>query len=77
MDFTPAFRLTLKKELMALEFYNLIRKHAEQTPDQPAMIDGESTITYEQLLEQVERFSGGLINLHLNSQSKLGLLCLN
>ena len=59
---------------MALEFYNLIRNHAEQTPDQPAIIDGESTITYKQLLEQVERFSGGLINLPLNSQSKLGLL---
>ena len=62
---------------MALEFYNLIRDHAEKTPHQPAIIDGESTITYEQLLEQVERFAGGLINLQLNSQSKLGLLCLN
>ena len=62
---------------MALEFYNLIRDHAEKNPHQPAIIDGESTITYEQLLEQVERFAGGLINLQLNSQSKLGLLCLN
>jgi len=62
---------------MALEFYNLIWDHAEKTPHQPAIIDGESTITYEQLLEQVERFAGGLINLQLNSQSKLGLLCLN
>ena len=62
---------------MALEFYNLIRDHAEKTPHQPAIIDGESTITYEQLLEQVERFAGGLINVQLNSQSKLGLLCLN
>ena len=62
---------------MALEFYNLIRNHAEQTPDQSAIIDGESTTTYEQLLEQVERFSGGLSSLQLTSQSKLGLLCLN
>ena len=62
---------------MALEFYNLIRDHADQTPDQPAIIDGEATITYEQLLEQVERFSGGLSCLQLTSQSKLGLLCLN
>ena len=53
------------------------RDHAEKIPHQPAIIDGESTITYEQLLEQVERFAGGLINLQLNSQSKLGLLCLN
>jgi len=57
---------------MALEFYNLIRDHAEQTPHQPAIIDGESTITYEQLLEQVERFAGGLISFQLTSQSKLG-----
>ena len=62
---------------MALEFYNLIRDHAEKTPDQPAIIDGESTITYEQLLKQVEGFSGGLSRLQLTSQSKLGLLCLN
>ena len=62
---------------MALEFYNLIKDHADQTPDQPAIIDGEATITYEQLLEQVERFSGGLSCLQLTSQSKLGLLCLN
>ena len=62
---------------MALEFYNLIRDHAEKNPRQPAIIDGESTITYEQLLEQVERFSGGLSCLQLTSQSKLGLLCLN
>ena len=62
---------------MALEFYNLIRDHAEKTPDQPAIIDGESTITYEQLLKQVEGFSGGLNRLQLTSQSKLGLLCLN
>ena len=62
---------------MALEFYNLIRDHAEKTPDQPAIIDGESTITYEQLLKQVESFSGGLSRLQLTSQSKLGLLCLN
>ena len=62
---------------MALEFYNLIRDHAEKTPDQPAIIDGESTITYKQLLKQVESFSGGLSRLQLTSQSKLGLLCLN
>ena len=62
---------------MALEFYNLIRDHAEKTPDQPAIIDGESTITYEQLLKQVEGFSGGLSHLQLTPQSKLGLLCLN
>ena len=62
---------------MALNFFNLIKDHAQQTPDQPAIIDGESILTYKQLLKQIELFSGGLINLYLNSESKLGLLCLN
>ena len=62
---------------MALEFYNLIICHAEKAPDYPAIIDGETITTYGQLLEQVELFAGGLSNLKLNSQSKLGLLCLN
>ena len=62
---------------MALEFYNLIKTHAENTPDHPAIIDGEVTLTYGQLLEQAERFAGGLSDLKLNPQSKLGLLCLN
>ena len=62
---------------MALEFYNLIEGHASKSPRHPAIIDGESTITYKQLLQQVERFAGGLTDLDLNSQSKLGILCLN
>jgi len=62
---------------MALEFYNLIEDHASKNPRHPAIIDGESTITYKQLLQQVERFAGGLTDLDLNSQSKLGILCLN
>jgi len=62
---------------MALEFYNLIEGHASKSPRHPAIIDGESTITYKQLLQQVESFAGGLTDLNLNSQSKLGILCLN
>tara|TARA_B100000959_G_scaffold93270_2_gene99086 strand:- start:3 stop:1529 length:1527 start_codon:yes stop_codon:yes gene_type:complete len=62
---------------MALEFYNLIKTHAERAPDHPAIIDGEVTLSYGQLLEQAERFAGGLNDLELNPQSKLGLLCLN
>ncbi len=62
---------------MALEFYNLIKNHAEKSPRHPAIIDGEVTITYEELLEQTESFAGELTNLQLNSKSKLGLLCLN
>ena len=62
---------------MALEFYNLIKHHADKAPDRPSIIDGETTVTYAELLEQVEHFAGGLSNLELNSQSKLGLLCFN
>ena len=62
---------------MAIEFYNLIKNHAENTPDHPAIIDDETIITYRQLLEQVEGFAGGLTTLELNLNSKLGLLCLN
>ena len=62
---------------MALEFYNLIKSHAEKTPEHAAIIDGESVISYWKLLEQIEDFADGLGNLELNPQSKLGILCLN
>ena len=62
---------------MSLEFYNFIKQHAENNPNHSAIIDGKATITYGQLLEQVECFAGGLTNLKLTAQSKLGLLCLN
>ena len=44
---------------MALEFYNRIKLHAEKIPDHPAIIDGDCTLTYSELLEQIEKFSGG------------------
>ena len=62
---------------MALEFYNLIKNHTKKNPHHPAIIDGETVITYENFLEQIECFAGGLTDLKLNSKSKLGLLCLN
>ena len=71
------FHLTIEKELMALEFYKLIKHHAENSPQHPAIIDGETIVTYEQLLDQTERFAGGLSDWELNKKSKLGVLCLN
>jgi len=62
---------------MALEFYNYIKKHAEKTPDHPAIIDGDHTLTYRELLEQIENFSSALTGLDLNPHSKLGIFCLN
>jgi long-chain acyl-CoA synthetase len=62
---------------MALEFYNYLKTHAEKIPDHPAIIDGEDTLTYRELLEQVEKFSSALTGLDLNPHSKLGIFCLN
>jgi long-chain acyl-CoA synthetase len=62
---------------MALEFYNHILDHSYKAPDHPAIIDGESTISYKELVEQIDDFSKALEGLQLNKNSKLGLLCLN
>ncbi len=62
---------------MALEFYNYIKSHAEKDPDRSAIIDGDSTVSYGQLVEQAERFAGGLDALTLGPQSKLGIFCAN
>lgn len=62
---------------MALEFYNLILDHSIKTPNHPAIIDGESTISYKELLEKINDFSQALEGLQLKENSKLGLLCLN
>ncbi len=62
---------------MAHEFYNHIKSHAEIAPDHPAIIDGDDTLTYKELLEEIENFSSALTGLHLNPNSKLGIFCLN
>ena len=62
---------------MALEFYHCIKTHAEKTPDKAAVIDGETTLSYSDLLEQVEQFAAALGGLNLSPDSKLGILCLN
>ena len=67
----------LSKYFMPREFYTYIKNHAETRPNHPAIIDGDSTLTYSQLLEEIERFAGGLENLDIGPDSKLGLLCLN
>lgn len=62
---------------MALEFYTYIKTHAEKIPDHPAVIDGDHTLSYRELLDQVEVFSSSLTGLDLNPHSKLGIFCLN
>ena len=62
---------------MAFEFYNYLKAHAENFADHPAIIDGNHTLTYRDLLVQVEQFSGALSGLDLKPESKLGIFCLN
>ena len=62
---------------MALEFYNLILDNANTNPDHHAIIDGDSTLTYKDLLTQIDNFSRALGTLDLNENSKIGILCLN
>jgi long-chain acyl-CoA synthetase len=62
---------------MAHEFYELIRAHAQARPDHPAIIDGDATVTYRELVEMIDKFASALGALDLNPDSKLGVLCLN
>lgn len=63
--------------VMAYEFYNLIKAHAQERPDHPAIIDGDTTVTYRELVSLVEKFAGALGTLDLCPDSKLGVLCVN
>ncbi len=62
---------------MSLEFYKELQSHAQNFPDKDAIIEGDSSTAYAELLEQVERFAGGLDSLGLGPKSKVGILCLN
>ena len=48
---------------MALEFHNALKEHAKNFPNKAAIIDGESSISYGELLEKAEKFAGGLDSL--------------
>ena len=60
-----------------MAFYKYLKSHAERQPDSAAIIEGDSTVTYSEFCEQVESFAAALSKLPLNSNSKVGLLCLN
>ena len=62
---------------MSGEFYQYLQTHAKENPSHPAIIDGESCLTYKELVSSIERFASALSKLKLNSRSKIGLLCLN
>lgn len=60
-----------------MKFFKVLQEHARRQPDHPAVIDGEVTLTYQRLLEQVEKFAGALDELDLTPDSRLGIMCLN
>jgi long-chain acyl-CoA synthetase len=60
-----------------LAFYQYLKAHAKKNPSHPAIIDGDTCLSYADLVSQIERFASAMSKLKLNSQSKIGLLCLN
>jgi long-chain acyl-CoA synthetase len=60
-----------------LAFFQYLQAHAKENPSHPAVIDGESCLTYGELVSSIESFASAMSKLKLNSQSKIGLLCLN
>ena len=59
---------------MALEFYEALKTHAKNFPDKPAIIDGDTSLSYAGLLEQTEKFAGALDTLGLGPKSKIAIL---
>ena len=62
---------------MSGEFYQYLQTHAKENPSHPAIIDGESCLSYGDFISQIECFASALSKLELNPNSKIGLLCLN
>ena len=60
-----------------MAFFQYLQAHAKENPSHPAIIDGESCLTYKELVSSIERFASALSKIKLNSRSKIGLLCLN
>jgi long-chain acyl-CoA synthetase len=60
-----------------MAFYKYLKYHAERQPDSAAIIEGDCTVSYGELCEQVESFAAALSELPLKADSKIGLLCLN
>ena len=60
-----------------MAFFQYLQAHAKENPSHPAVIDGESCLTYGELVSSIESFASAMSKLKLNGQSKIGLLCLN
>ena len=60
-----------------MTFYQYLKSHRENRPDAPAIIEDDCKLSYSELCQQVESFASALAELPLNTNSKVGLLCLN
>lgn len=60
-----------------MSFNNYLKSHAEKNPSHPAIIEGDTCLSYGDFVARIERFASALSKLQLNPQSKIGLLCLN
>ncbi|MBL7020551.1 MAG: AMP-binding protein [Nitrospinaceae bacterium] len=60
-----------------MSFYKYLKEHAEKDPSHPAIIEGDTTLSYGEFVFEIERFASALSKLELGANSKIGLLCLN
>ena len=60
-----------------MDFYQYLKAHAKKDPSHPAIIEGDTVLSYGDFVSQIERFARSLSKLELNADSKIGLLCLN
>ncbi len=60
-----------------MAFYQYLKAHAEKNPAHPAIIEGDTCLSYGDFVSGIECFASALSKLDLNADSKIGLLCLN
>ena len=60
-----------------MSFYQYLKEHAYKDPSHPAIIEGETCLSYGNFVSQIECFASALSKFKLNANSKIGLLCLN
>ncbi len=62
---------------MASEFFRYLQAHKKKNPSHPAIIDGDTCLSYADFVSHIEHFARAISTLALTRRSKIGLLCLN
>ena len=60
-----------------MAFFQYLQARAKENPSHPAIIDGDTCLSYGDFVAEIECFARALCKLELNGRSKIGLLCLN